>query len=112
RFPPFAETPVRLEDPYSQLKIARLNPFILCDCESAVNSETRRRGLVADCASSQALNACGVETPTRGIAITQGQPGRSSKGNTSSPRPEPRTVPPSRNNGTSEPTSSAIFSFS
>ena len=58
---------------------------------------------------SHSANAFGVDTPTSGVITTHGCAGKSSSGYTCSPRPRPRTVPPMRNNGKSEPTSPAIL---
>ena len=57
--------------------------------------------------ASQSANALGVETPMSGVAITQGVAGRSGSGYTSSPRPTPKTVPPTRKRGMSDPTAAA-----
>jgi hypothetical protein len=48
-----------------------------------------------------------VLTPTSGTATTQKTEGISGSGTTCSPRPNPKTDPPSKNSGTSDPTSPA-----
>ncbi len=58
--------------------------------------------------ASQSRKACGVETPTSGVATTHHAGSISGSGYTSCPRSSPRTVPPIRNRGTSDPTWAAI----
>ena len=47
-----------------------------------------------------------------GVAITHATDGKSGRGEISAPRPKPKTVPPSRKSGKSEPTTAAIRNFS
>jgi hypothetical protein len=61
---------------------------------------------------SQSANAFGVDTPTFGVTTTHATAGKSGSGYTCCPRPTPSTVPPTRNNGKSDPTSAAMRSFS
>jgi len=62
--------------------------------------------------ASQALKAAGVETPTCGTATTHQVFGRSGIGTTCSPLPKPKTAPPNKNKGTSDPISAASFNRS
>src|SRR5580704_1009267 len=57
---------------------------------------------------SQSAKAFGVDTPIAGVATTHAIADKSGKGKTSSPRPTPNTVPPTKNKGKSDPTSAAI----
>ena len=57
--------------------------------------------------ASQSRKAWGVETPMGGRATTHQTGSRSGRGKTFCPRSLPRTAPPIRNSGTSEPTFSA-----
>src|SRR5215471_9313327 len=61
---------------------------------------------------SHSPKALGVDTPIAGVTTTQAVGGKSGKENTCSPRSRPSTVPPTKNNGRSEPTSAAIRNLS
>ena len=69
-------------------------------------------GFSAATSASQSRKAVGVETPTSGTATTHHVLGKSGIGTTNSPRPSPKTAPPNRNKGTSDPTSAANFNRS
>ena len=85
----------------------RLNSSNLSPGAACVNPWAIAWDSPAAICASRSRNACPVDTPTLGIATTTGTGGPSGSGNTASPRFSPKTVPPNRNSGTSDPTAAA-----